>query len=76
MFAGEEVEITIRSVVPSAKNFSKGRNSLLEMLKENRQGAPLISPDISIRGFIDDSQCPLLSKMNYFESETLHNRRT
>jgi hypothetical protein len=58
LFAGEEVEITVRSVVPSAENFSKGRNRLLEMLKENRQGAPLISPDVSIRDFIDDSQCP------------------
>jgi hypothetical protein len=54
MFAGQEIEITVTSVEPVQKNKEK----LLEMMRENRLNAPVISPDIDIRKLIDESQCP------------------
>jgi CxxC motif-containing protein len=54
LFAGQEVEITIKSIEPVQKD----REKLMEMMKENRLNAPIISPDIDIRALIDESQYP------------------
>jgi CxxC motif-containing protein len=54
LFAGQEIEITIKSVEPVQKD----REKLMEMMKENRLNAPIISPDIDIRSLIDESQYP------------------
>ncbi len=54
LFAGQEIEITIKSVEP----IQKDREKLMEMMKENRLNAPIISPDIDIRSLIDESQYP------------------
>jgi len=59
LFAGQEVEITVRSVETPAPEMSpEVKNALLEMIRDNRLNAPVISPDIDIRGLIDESQYP------------------
>jgi len=55
LFAGKEVEITIKSVEPTIK---KDKKRLLEMVNDSRANAPVISPDIDIRKLIDESQYP------------------
>jgi hypothetical protein len=56
MFAGKEVEITIRSIEPNNKTLSKeAKHSLLQMVQGNRLSAPVISPDIDIRDLIDQA---------------------
>jgi len=54
LFAGQEVEITIKSVEPQVKN----NHQLADMFRESRTNAPVIAPDIDIRALIDESQCP------------------
>jgi hypothetical protein len=54
LFAGQEVEITVRSVKPDVKD----NYQLAEMNRESRSNAPLIAPDIDIRALIDESQYP------------------
>ncbi|TZF84052.1 hypothetical protein FW774_11455 [Pedobacter sp. BS3] len=54
MFAGQEVEITVKSVKPQEKT----QTGLLEMIQQNRQQAPKISQETDIRRLIDDSQYP------------------
>jgi len=56
MFAGQEVEIIVKSVEP--KNDSAKKNGLLKMINENRQKAPIISTDVDIRSLIDEAQNP------------------
>lgn len=58
LFAGQEVEIIVKTVEPKEKTFSKSRQRLLEMVRENRQKAPVIAPDVDIRALIDESQYP------------------
>jgi hypothetical protein len=58
LFAGQEIEITVKSVEPKEKKSPKGQNRLLEMIKENRQKAPLIAQDVDVRGLIDEAQYP------------------
>ena len=58
LFAGQEVEITVKTIEPEKKRPFTGQKELLEMVKRNRESAPVISPDIDIRALIDDSQCP------------------
>jgi len=59
LFAGQEVEITVRSVEPSTPEMSpEVKNALLEMIRDKRLNAPVISLDIDIRGLIDESQYP------------------
>ena len=58
MFAGQEVEITVKSVETKGEESSKDQKKLLWMISENRQYAPVISPDINIRGLIDEAQYP------------------
>lgn len=58
IFAGQEVEITVKSIGTNEQKFSGDKKKLLEMISENRLSAPVISPDINIRGLIDDSQYP------------------
>jgi len=60
-FAGQEVEITIKSVKPENHKHGTSSNSQLSnMIKESRTSAPVISPNADIRALIDDSQCPSL----------------
>jgi hypothetical protein len=58
LFAGQEVEITIKTIEPEKKAFPNGKKRLLEMIDENRQKAPVIAPDIDIRNLIDNPQYP------------------
>ncbi|HZY40017.1 MAG TPA: hypothetical protein VFE53_25370 [Mucilaginibacter sp.] len=58
LFAGKEVEITVRSVDPGDRQLSAGQKRLLKMISENRQNAPVVALDIDLRGLIDDSQYP------------------
>ena len=58
MFKDQEVEITVKSVDPADKGLFKDKNKLLEMIRESRGNAPIISPDIDIRALIDESQYP------------------
>ena len=58
LFAGEEVEITVKSVKPLHKELTLGQKKLLEMVKENRRNAPVVAFDVDIRNLIDGSQYP------------------
>ncbi|MGZ3757409.1 MAG: hypothetical protein ACXVAY_11370 [Mucilaginibacter sp.] len=58
LFAGQEVEITVRSVESEKKGAETDRNALFAMIKDNRNKAPIISPEIDIRGLIDETQNP------------------
>jgi len=58
MFAGQEVEITIKSIEPREENIHTDNKKLLDMIRESRRNAPLISQDVDIRGLIDESQYP------------------
>ena len=58
LFAGQEVEITVKSVEPKEGALTQAKKRLLLMIGENRQNAPVIAPDIDIRSLIDDSQYP------------------
>ena len=48
----------MKSVEPKEKELSAGQKKLLDMIKENRQNAPVIALDVDIRSLIDDSQYP------------------
>ena len=56
LFAGEEVEITVKTVKPKHADTSANKKILLEMIEENRRSAPVISPNVDIRALIDGSQ--------------------
>ena len=58
MFAGQEVEIIVKTVEAKEKTLSQGQKTLLEMINENREKAPVIALDVDIRSLIDDSQYP------------------
>jgi hypothetical protein len=59
LFAGQEVEITIKSVKPEEhQNVAKHNHQLAEMISESRKNAPVISRDIDVRALIDESQYP------------------
>ena len=58
-FAGQEVEITVKTVDTKEKALSRDQKSLLEMIRENRNNAPVIALDVDIRSLIDDSQYPV-----------------
>ena len=59
MFAGQEVEITIKSVKPEKHQPAAEHNQkLVEMIRESRTNAPVISPNTDIRALIDESQYP------------------
>jgi hypothetical protein len=59
LFAGQEVEITVKSVKPEEQLQPIGPNQkLADMIRESRTNAPVISPDIDIRALIDESQSP------------------
>ncbi|MDR3697951.1 hypothetical protein [Mucilaginibacter sp.] len=58
MFAGQEVEITVKAVDPEIVETPKIKNGLLEMIRENRQKAPLVPSDLDIRGLIDEAHNP------------------
>lgn len=55
-FAGQEVEIIVKTVESKEKELSEGQKTLLEMINDNRQKAPVVAPNIDIRSLIDDSQ--------------------
>ena len=58
LFPGQEVEITVRAVEDQRKSPYEGKQSLLEMMRENSKNAPVIGKEIDIRALIDESQCP------------------
>ena len=58
MFAGQEVEIIVKTVGAREKTLSEGQKRLLEMINENRQKGPVIALDVDIRSLIDYSQYP------------------
>jgi hypothetical protein len=58
LFAGQEVEITIKSVKPEDKVPFRNNRRLAEMIKDSRISSPVIAPDIDIRALIDESQSP------------------
>lgn len=58
LFAGQEVEITIKSVKPEHKTAIRDNNRLAEMIRDSRISSPVIAPDIDIRALIDESQSP------------------
>jgi hypothetical protein len=55
MFAGQEVEIIVKSVEPNEKEFSNGQKILLKMISENRIKAPVIAQDRDIQSLIANS---------------------
>ena len=54
LFEGQEVEITIKSVTQE-KEIEASTNALIQMIKDNRDSAPMISKDIDIRKLIDET---------------------
>lgn len=54
LFAGQEVEITVKSVKPAIKD----NHQLAEMIRESRSNAPVVAPGVDIRSLIDESQYP------------------
>lgn len=58
MFAGQEVEITVKTVETEKSEPLVNTSALITMIRENRLHAPKISPDIDIRALIDESQNP------------------
>lgn len=54
LFEGQEVEITIKSVTQE-KEIEASTNALIQMIKDNRDSAPVISKDIDIRKLIDET---------------------
>ena len=58
LFAGQEVEIIVKTIEPEKKTVFTGQKELLEMVKRNRLDSPIISSDIDIRALIDESQYP------------------
>jgi hypothetical protein len=59
LFAGQEVEITIKPVGPAGVQPATNPNQkIAEMLFESRANAPVITPDTDIRALIDQSQHP------------------
>jgi hypothetical protein len=58
LFAGQEVEIIVKSVEPDRKSKIKTQEELLQMIQDNSTNAPVIARDINIRGLIDESQYP------------------
>ena len=53
MFTGQEVEITVKSI--NQNKPPKDKNKLLQMIEDNSNNAPVISPDINLRDIIDAS---------------------
>ncbi len=59
LFEGQEVEIIVKAVGQKEKRLPKEANKgLLQMIKDNRENAPVISPDLDIRGLIDSAHNP------------------
>lgn len=59
LFEGKEVEITVKAIEEKEVKLPKEVNrSLLEMIKDNRENAPIISKDVNIRGLIDEAHNP------------------
>jgi hypothetical protein len=59
LFAGQEVEIIVKTLEPKKNAVSKGENKLLKMINDNRKRAPVIASDVNIRSLIDESQYPV-----------------
>ena len=57
MFAGQEVEIIVKSVEPHQKT-TRNQAELIQMIQDNSINAPVIDPTIDIRDLIDESQQP------------------
>jgi hypothetical protein len=60
LFAGQEVEITVKSLDrPQKESANPVNNTLLQMIKDNRESAPVIPADVDIRALIDKSHNPI-----------------
>lgn len=56
LFAGQEVEIIVKSVDNEKNTAKKDKHAeLLQMINDNRLKAPVIAPDTDIRSLIDDA---------------------
>jgi len=55
LFAGQEVEITIKSVKSDDVGYNR---QFAEMISDSRMNAPVVSSNIDIRALIDESQHP------------------
>ena len=58
MFAGEDVEITVKSLPSNREQVLNDQQRLIPMVEENLKSAPVVSTDIDLRALIDDSQYP------------------
>lgn len=59
LFAGQEVEITVKPIVPDNEPANEKFNKkMAEMLSDSRSSAPVINSDTDIRALIDESQFP------------------
>lgn len=59
LFKDQEVEIIIKSIDHKKIGLSESTNKrLLEMIRNNCQNAPVISPNVDIRGLIDKTHTP------------------
>ena len=54
LFEGQEVEITIK-LVTQEKEVEASTKALIQMIKDNRNSAPVISKDVDIRKLIDET---------------------
>lgn len=56
LFAGQEVEIIVKTIDDKKAPIAKETNSgLLQLIKDNRKQAPVIAADINIRNLIDSA---------------------
>ena len=59
LFAGQEVEITVKSVDTKKGELTKNvSGSLLQMVQDNRKEAPVIAQEVDIRELIDNTHNP------------------
>ncbi|EHQ28218.1 hypothetical protein [Mucilaginibacter paludis] len=58
LFAGQEIEIIVKSLEPVEKDIPNRQKGMLELIKRNRENAPIISADVDMRKLIDESQYP------------------
>ena len=73
LFEGQEVEIIVKSVGQKEARLLKDANKgLLQMIRDNRQNAPVISPDLDIRSLIDSAHSPDSKRIQPYTSLNIH----
>lgn len=59
LFEGQEVEIIVKSVGHEKEyKATNAYNGLLQMIKDNRENAPVISQDVNVHLLIDNAHNP------------------